>query len=97
MPAKKSMPDARVSGIPSLEQGLMQGSKGKTGTPNKLEKLDTALNKTGKASSSHNISISGNHDVKTDVAIPSVKSMTSKVSRQMRDNVKINKKYRGED
>jgi hypothetical protein len=95
MASKNSKPDAKAMPIQSLGMSLKQG--GGTNEQSPVKRLHDSLNGAGaKGKKYGKMSIDGAMDIKTDVAIPSVKSQKSKVDRQMSENKKISKKQKGE-
>jgi hypothetical protein len=99
MAAKKSDPDAKKSGIPSLEKAMRQGSVN-TQSPNPVKKIGDLVNsapKGGKKGSSHNITVNGKKDIKTEIAIPSKGEQDKFHKKQESANAKMSKKKKGMD
>jgi hypothetical protein len=92
MPAKKSHPDAKAMPIASIGMALKQ--KGGTNSESPVTIIHDALNGSGSSKKGSIMSIKGG-DIKTDIAIPSVKEQKSAVDKQMKGNREITKKQKG--
>ena len=93
MASKKSDPDACAGKPMSIGQAL--NGKGPTiSGGGKPSFVFNDLNRGG-GKKTDPFSINGTKDVKTEIAIPSVKSMKANVEKQESENDSINKKRRG--
>ena len=93
MASKKSNPDARAGKVVSIGQAL-NGKGPKIDEGGKASFIFNDLNKGG-GKKSDPFAFSGTHAPKTEINIPSVKTMKSNLDKQESENDAINKKRRG--
>lgn len=93
MASKKSNPDARAGKVVSIGQAL-NGKGPKIDDGGKSTFIFNDLNRGG-GKKGDPFAISGTYEPKTDIGIPSVKSMKSNYDKQEKENDEINKKRRG--
>jgi hypothetical protein len=93
MAAKKSDPNAKIGNVPSIGQAL--NGRGKSSNmPIPVTFVFNALKEGGSMKKS-SLNVDGIHDVKTDVALPTVKSQQKLQAKQMKGNDAANDKRRG--
>lgn len=99
MAAKKSNPDAMKNKSVPIGHALNRNGKSFNSQEPKIELVFNSLNRPGGKSSGAKkkdpLAINGTHEPKTEVSIPSVKTMKSNYQKQESENDAINKKRRG--